>query len=191
MMIDQLFFTLDDVRAIRDVSTNMGDNFDRYAQEVQRNYVQRLLGDDLYDALILDLVSGVPQSQRFIDLVDGITYDVNGRKRIFRGLKLYASYLWIYLYPLDGGAKVAPIGVQVFRDEESENAQSKQEFRQLRDHAISSANGLEDPTIQYLNYHPNDYPEYSLGTKEEPAEGSDFSFRVIGQPHTEPINRFR
>lgn len=188
-MIDQLYFNLEDVRTVRAISVNIND-FDLYAQEVQRNYAQRLLGDDLYNALISDLVAGVPQTQRFVDLLDGKTYDINGRKRIFRGIKLYSSYLWLYTYYLDSGAKVTPIGVQLFKDEEAENAQSKQEARQLRDHSISSANGLEDGIIQYLQDFPDEYPEYSLGSKEEPAEDSDFTFRTVGTARTAPKNKF-
>lgn len=188
-MIDQVFFTIDDVRQIRHISVNI-DDFDMYAREVQRNYVQRVLGDDLYDAFQDDLVGGIPQSQRFIDLVDGITYDINNRKRIFRGIKLYAEYLWLYVYPLDAGAKVTPIGAQLFKDEEAENAQSKQEFRQLRDHSIRSANAIEDTIKEYLNYHPNEYPEYALGSQEEPAEQDDFSFKKIGKTYREPKNKF-
>ena len=189
-MIDQLFFDLNDVRNVRAISVNISD-FDLFAQEVQRNYVQRLLGDDLYNALILDLDgNGDPTEARFTELLDGKTYDINNRKRIFRGLRLYASYLWIYTYSLDSGAKVTPIGAQLFKDEEAENAQSKQEFRQLRDHAISSANGLEDSIIEYLQDFPDVYPEYSLGDKEEPAQDNDFTFRTIGNAYTAPKNKF-
>jgi hypothetical protein len=189
-MIDQIFFTTTDVRKIRHISIHI-DDFDMYAQEVQRNFVNQLLGDDLYDEFINDLDgSGVPQSQRFIDLLDGKTYEKNGVTRIYRGLKLYASYLWLYVYSLDSGAKVTPTGTRIFKDDESEDAQSKQEFRQLRDHSIRSANGLEDGIIDYLREFASTYPEYNSSDKVEPADENDFSFKTIGGTFNNPTNKF-
>lgn len=188
-MTDALFFTLDDIRLIRKVSVNIND-FDVYAQEVQVNYGEKILGTDLYNALLDDLLAGVPQTQRFIDLVNGKTYDQSGRQITFRGLKKYVSYLWIYVYLLDGSLQITPIGAKVFKDEEAEDGQGKQANRQLRDHAIRTADAMEEGIIQFIQNDPDIYPEYALGGQEEPAAEDNFSFRVLGRSYTPPRNQF-
>lgn len=178
-MIDAQFFTLDDIQTVRKVSVNI-DDFNQYAQEVQRNYVQRLLGTELYLALIDDLVLGIPQTQRFVDLVDGVRYSVGSEEFVLRGVKLYASYLWLYIYMMDSEVQITPIGTQMFRDEAAEKT-SKQ---QAQAHFIRSAEGLEDGIIHYLdNNHPT-YPEVRYS--EEPAEKDNFSFKVVGRRYTAP-----
>lgn len=188
-MTDELFFTLDDVRAIRKVSVNIND-FDVYAQEVQINYIEKILGPDLYTALLADLVSGVPQTQKYIDLVDGKTYTKDGKKVTFRGLKKYCSYLWIYVYLLDGSLQITPIGAKIFKDEEADHAEGNQANRQLRDHSIRMADSMEEGIIDFLENDNATYPEFSLSDKEEPASEDNFTFNVIGNSYFPPKNKF-
>ena len=101
MSFDKLIFTLDDVRLVRKVSINI-DDFDQYGQEVQRNYLEKILGVELYTALQNDLdASNQPVEQRFIDLVNGTQYSVGSTPINFRGVRLYCSYLWLYNYMLN------------------------------------------------------------------------------------------
>ena len=188
-MTDQLFFTLDDIRLIRKVSVNIND-FDVYAQEVQINYGEKILGTDLYNALLADLVLGVPQTQKYVDLVDGVTYTKGGKQITFRGLKKYMSYLWIYVYLLDGSLQITPIGAKVFIDEEADDAQGKQANRQLRDHAIRTADAMEEGIIEFLRNDAVAYPEYSLSNHEEPAADDNFTFKVFGRSYFAPKNQF-
>lgn len=184
-MQDKLIFNLEDIRKVRKVSANI-DDFDLYAQEVQRNFLQKILGDKLYTALQQDLdVNGIPQTQRFVDLVNGVIY-INSRDIIFRGVKLYCSYLWLYMYTSDSAVNITPIGVQLFKDEYAENAEAKQSFRNASSHYQNAADGLEEPILRYLDFKRNEFPEFSESYELQPARDVNLSFRVIGQKFTPP-----
>lgn len=187
-MKDQLFFQLNDVRAVRKISRHM-DNFEVIAQEVQMSYVERILGSKLYAALQDDLVGGFPQQERFVELVNGVRYDDDGDLYIYRGLKIYACYIFLYLQMLEGGLQVTPIGAQLFKDEEAEHANQKQEGRQLRDHSIRMADGMEEGIIRFLEKDSR-FPEYDIAEKEEPARDSNNSFEPFVTTFATPFNRF-
>ena len=179
-MFDKLIFTLADIRLIRKVSVNI-DDFDLYAQEVQRNFLQKLLGDKLYTALQADLdANNAPQEDRFADLINGEIY-TDGHDIIYRGLKLYCSYVWLYLYINEASTQITPLGAMMFKDEQAESAEGKQSFRNARDHYIRAADGLEEPILRYLRHKENLFPEFSESAQIETAEKSNFAFKVIGQ----------
>ena len=75
-----------------------------------KNYIEPgLLGKQLYNELISDLdASNEPQSQKFIDLINGVTYTQGGNTYNWIGLKemlkyfVYASYLK-YRYSFETG----------------------------------------------------------------------------------------
>lgn len=187
-MTDKLFFRLEDVRAVRSNVSVHVDNFDAIAKEVMMNYVERLLGGSLYAALQDDLQGGFAQSERFQELLTGVRYESDGLTRIFRGLKTYACYCWIYLWMLEDGIQLTPIGSQVFKDEEAESAEGKRKYAQLRDHTIRMADGMEEGIRDFLEKDDR-FPEYALSKKEEPAEDSNFTFRAIGTTFAAPDNR--
>jgi hypothetical protein len=184
-MLDKLIFNLEDVQGIRKVSSNI-DDFAMYAQEVQRNFLQKLLGDKLYTALQIDLDSdSMPQNARFETLINGEIY-TEDREIIFRGIKLYCSYLWMYLYMSESSVNLTPIGAQLFKDEYAENAESKQSFRQARDHYINSADGMEEPILRYLTAKNLLFPEFNESSQIQTAKESNLSFRVVGKSYSAP-----
>ena len=158
MSFDKLIFTLDDVRKIRKVSINI-DDFDQYAQEVQRNYLEKILGVELYTALQSDLdAANQPVDQRFVDLVNGVQYTVGSTPINYRGLKIYCSYLWMAEYILNSDTQLAPIGAMIFKDEHADHSEGKQSNRQSRDHYIRSAAGQEDHIVNYLTNNSRNLP---------------------------------
>jgi hypothetical protein len=187
-MIEGLIFSLDDVRKVRKVSVNI-DDFDMYAREAQANYLQKLIGDKLYVALLNDLQGGIPQSQRFIDLLDGVVY-TSGRDTIFRGVKLYCAYVWLHLYMADSAISITPIGARLFKDENSDHNEAKKSYRNAEAHFINGADGLEEPTLRYLRDNASTYPEFSESYQIEQAEIDNMTFKVIGKRHTAPKNIF-
>ncbi len=190
MSFDKLIFTLDDVREIRKVSINI-DDFDQYAQEVQRNYLEKILGVELYTALQNDLdVANQPQTQRFVDLVDGVQYNVGSTPINYRGLKIYCSYLWVYNYMLNSDNQLAPIGAMIFKDEHAEHSEGKQANRQSRDHHYRSAMGQEDHIVNYLTNNLETYPEFSSSCQTKTATEEDVTFKVLGQTYVPPFNYY-
>jgi len=188
MITDKLFFRLDDVRQVRNISKHI-DNFEIIAKEVMMNYIERVLGSDLYAELQDDLTGGFAQTTRFQELITGVRYEYQGETKIFRGLKDYAVYCWLYLWLLDDGLQVTPIGAQLFKDEEAEAAHGKQQYAQLRDHCIRMADGMEEGIREFLEKDTR-FPEYATSQKEEPAAESNYTFRTIGKTYTEPFNQF-
>jgi hypothetical protein len=189
-MSDTLFFTLDDVRDVRkNVSVNI-DDFDQYGKEVQRNYVEKLLGQKLYAALLDDLTASIPQTARFVDLVNGINYTSGGDTIIYRGLKIYCSYLWLHLYMGMGGTNHTPIGTQLFKDDAANHNEASQVNRNAAAHYIKSADQLEEPILRFLIDHISDYPEFSQSSQIEQAERDNFSFKALGTTYRDPYNLY-
>lgn len=64
---------------------------DVYIEDNQENFLIDLLGCDLYDLFIADLVNNVPQAQRFIDIFDKFCIDDpigSGTQRRSKGIKV-------------------------------------------------------------------------------------------------------
>ncbi len=187
MILDKSIFTLDDIREVKKISVNI-DDVDQYARLAQANYLQKLIGDKLYTALLDDLDgSGVPQSQRFIDLIDGVTY-TSGHDIIFRGVKLYCIYLWLHLYIADSAIAITPIGAMMFKDQDAEFSEAKKSYRNSEAHFIGAADGLEEPILRFLGAKISDYPEFSESSQIEQAEADNITFKPIGRSYTPPDN---
>lgn len=190
MTFDKLIFTLDDVRLVRKVSINI-DDFDQYAQEVQRNYLEKILGVELYTALQNNLnASNQPVDQRFTDLISGVQYSVGNTPINFRGVKLYCSYLWLYNYMINSDNQITPIGAMIFKDQDADHSEGKQAMRQARDHYLRSAEGFESHIINYLTNNKNIYPEFSSSCETKTATEENTSFKVIGNTYKPPFNYF-
>jgi hypothetical protein len=173
---DTILFTIEDVRTVRKVSVNIKD-FDLFAKEAQINYLEKILGAKLYNALIAD-----PSEVRFVDLLDGKTYN-SGDDINFRGVKLYLDYIWLYLYYNGSTSQITPIGVRLFKDEDAENGYNRKSGIQERDHFLRSADGLEDTILKFLNDNQSDYLEFGESLQEQPASQSNTIFKVVGRSY--------
>ena len=180
---DTLIFTLDDVRAIRgDVSVNI-DDFNQYAVEAQRNYLSKLLGDKLYTARLNDL-----EGSRFVDLIEGVIYQDGGNEVIFRGVKIYISYIWLYLYLIGSNSSLTPIGARIFKDDFAIEAYNRKETQDNANHFIKSADGMEDSILRFLNRKRDIYPEFSQSKQIQQADQDNIQFRSSGSTWFTPNN---
>lgn len=75
------------------------DSLQEYIDKYERHYLIRLFGRELYDLFIADLVSGVPQTQRFVDVFNETTFqddcdfcDSYGIKEMLKGF-IYFHYV--------------------------------------------------------------------------------------------------
>ncbi len=161
---DNLIFSFEDVKSIRKVSNNIND-FEIYAREVQALYVQKLLGDSLYAEIL-----GDPGNSRFDSLLNGKKYEKNNRMIIFRGVKYYACYLWLYLYTKESGAALTPIGVQQYVDGDSESALNNSYYHNAKNQYLSIADAQEEHILAYLSDHASDYPDFGKTKSIEQAE---------------------
>ena len=75
--------------------------FEKIGTVHQKDILRDLLDDKLYNALVADLVNGVPQTQLYIDLVSGKTYTkTSGKEVIYEGLIRMLNY-FVYAFYLD------------------------------------------------------------------------------------------
>ena len=186
-MIDKTIFTLDDIREVKKISVNI-DDVEQYARLAQMNYLQKILGDKLYTALLADLDgAGVPQTARFTELVEGVVY-TNGHDIIFRGVKLYCVYLWLHLYLADSAVSITPIGGRLFKDENADFNEAKKSYRNSEAHFIGAADGLEEPILRFLSFNQATYPEFSESYKIEQAEADNITLKVLGNSFVPPNN---
>jgi hypothetical protein len=92
------FYTLNDFIGEINLSlsndTNVQAQFEAMANQIGDDILRDLLNDKLYTDLIADLDgNGNPQTQPYIDLVDGITYiDDNQETIAYQGLKRMLRY---------------------------------------------------------------------------------------------------
>ena len=92
-------------------------SYQNYLDKYEKRFLVNLLGADLYDLFIADLVSGVPQTQRFIDIYDAFAIDDNNCVRYSEGMKV-AALQYVYFYAVrDLSVKKTNTGV-VFNNNE-------------------------------------------------------------------------
>ncbi len=92
-------------------------SYQNYLDKYEKKFLVNLLGAELYDLFIADLVSGVPQTQRFIDIYDAFAIDDNNSVRYSEGMKV-AALQYVYFYAVrDLSVKKTNTGV-VFNNNE-------------------------------------------------------------------------
>ncbi len=73
-------------------SADISSNLTEIIEKSEKKYLRLLLGDDLYLKLIADLNNGIPQTQKYKDLMDGVTYSNGARNIIYDGLRQMLRY---------------------------------------------------------------------------------------------------
>ena len=111
-MAKKIIIKLADIQVYADVSDNKdADRVARFATRVQETQLRELLNDALYTALIADLdASGVPQTQKYIDLVSGKTYTYSGETVTYYGLKPFLVFHWLAINIKEGDVFNADYG---------------------------------------------------------------------------------
>lgn len=118
---------IDNTYFVRDINLVSGQltNITSWINESQEVILTKLLGTDLYDELIADLVNDVPQTQKFIDLVDGKTFEFETTlggsvKAKYKGLKPIIAYYTYYYFRNHTETKVTVQGQKKNKAEISE-----------------------------------------------------------------------
>jgi len=62
------------------------DNLNDIITTFQNTYIRKMLGFELYKNFKNDFSGGEPQTQKYIDLLDGVTYTYNGKIMEYSGL---------------------------------------------------------------------------------------------------------
>lgn len=94
-------------------------SYQTYLDKYEKEYLIKLLGAELYDLFIADLVGGVPASSRFLDIYNPFHVDDNNCVRMSEGMKLM-TIQFVYFYAVrDLNPKKTATGVVINSNENS------------------------------------------------------------------------
>lgn len=161
-MTETLLITLDDIRAIKQISQNINavDRLQPYIQEAQLFDVKEKLGPVFYHDVIKN-----NSDQKYQDLLNGITYTDNAspaNEYHFAGLKSAIAYYAYARYILNG--QITATGFSVVRktNEFSEPVEEKTLVR-LSTQARMAGDALMNDAINFLNIKYSIYTKWNTG----------------------------
>ncbi|NIV13658.1 MAG: hypothetical protein GWN62_20970 [Aliifodinibius sp.] len=168
-----------DVEVYRNISNNFDqDKFDAFALEVQETTLRELLRDPLYYQLVNDLDgNGDPQTQRFIDLVNGKAYTYDNETIQYYGLKPYLAYHWLALNLREGDYFAADYGNIQFSSNEQDNMTKITDERidRINSGYYKKITSYRNNIVQYLNEEDGTYPEWEGRSGNKPKD----SFNIL------------
>jgi hypothetical protein len=91
-----------------------------YIDQTQERVLRNLLGDTEYNLFIADLVSEVPQTQKWIKFLNGFTWE-NDSEYVnnYTGIKQFLRYFTYFEYVRNLNAKATTVGIQFANAENS------------------------------------------------------------------------
>lgn len=139
-----LLFTIDDVKAVRRISTTFeSERFAAFGQEAEEVHLRLFLGD----ALFLDLKNN-PTDAKYATLLDGEDYQLNGELVKFFGLKKFLAYAWLFINAVEGDDFQSNVGTIGFNQERLVYPKSKSHtLKKYQD----SMNIYRNNAVDYLN----------------------------------------
>lgn len=133
-------------------------DFEAYITRYERVYLIELLGVELYNLLIADLVAGVPSSSRFLAIYNPIAVEISGENVTTRGivemLKGFIYFHWVR----DNMTQQTTVGSKRTSSENATNISGTSALIQARFN-----DSVEDSRNVQLFIYENDedYPEYN------------------------------
>ncbi len=144
---------------------NVRTNFEAIANQVMDDVLRDLMNDSLYNNFIADLVNNIPQTQKYLDLLNGKTYTrTSGEKKIYEGLKRMLRYFVYEAYIDFQHTSNSSLG-QTMANTENSQVITRGQLRKVRSVIQNKAVNLYGKAIQFIN---DNYQTYFTG--------SDYSF---------------
>ncbi len=131
---------------------NVVAQFESMGTTWQKDILIDLLDDKLYNLLIADLDSnGEPQTQKYIDLVDGKTYNrPSGKEKIYEGLTRMLNYFVYEMYLNNTWSNNVSTG-QITNVNENSIKVNRADLRKVRADIQNKGVKLYNSVITYLN----------------------------------------
>lgn len=109
-----------DFKGFYDISTDKHSqaNVQEYIDEFEKQYLDQLLGCELADLLIADLVNGVPVAQRFTDIFDPFCLDEPHHLISHGMVKMLAGLIYL-LFVRDQALTNGVTGIEITEGENS------------------------------------------------------------------------
>ena len=134
-------------------------NIQPWIDKYEKQYLIELLGCELYDLFIADLVDGVPQTQRFIDIYNEFCIDDDSCVRRSEGMKEMVKQLVYFYIMRDLPVRKTQTGVY-FNNNEVSNGPTYSNFNLIEGFNDGVRNYHE---IQwYIDDNLSTYPEENM-----------------------------
>ena len=144
---------------------NVQAQFEALGNQVINDILLDLFNDKLYNDFYADLSNGVPQTQKFIYLLDGKTYiRISGETKKYEGLKRMLRYFVYDAYLEFTHTQNISTG-QATNQNENSVIISRSQLRKVRANIQNKAVNLYNRAILFINDNYTDY-----------FSGSDYSF---------------
>ena len=139
------------------VPQNCFDSIQSYLDKYEKHYLIKLLGADLYDLFIADLVAGVPTSAIYLDIFNEFRVDRTGCVRISEGIKEMLIQFCYFHIIRDLGEKKGIGGVGKYVTEVSESRYDGFNIIEALNEGIDNAKAIQ----WYICDNSTDYPTYN------------------------------
>ena len=139
------------------VPQNCFDSIQDYLDKYEKQYLTRVLGADLYDLFIADLVSGVPQTAIYLSLFDEFRIDDDRCIRIYEGMKEMLKQFCYYHIIRDLGVKKGIGGVGKYNSEVSDTGYKGFNINEAYNEGVDNVGVLQ----WFICENDADYPTYN------------------------------
>jgi hypothetical protein len=139
------------------VPQNCFDSIQDYLDKYEKNYLTRILGAELYDLFIADLVSGVPQTQIYLDIFNEFRIDEDRCIRISEGLKETLKQFCYFHIIRDLGVKKGIGGVGKYNSEVSETGYNGFNIVEAYNEGVDNVKAIQ----WYICENDADYPTFN------------------------------
>ena len=99
------------------IPQNCFDSVQTYLDKYEKLYLTKVLGAELYDLFIADLVSGVPVDPIYVSIFEEFSVDETGCIRIYEGMKEMLMQFCYFHIIRDLGVKKGIGGVGTYKNE--------------------------------------------------------------------------
>lgn len=140
------------------VSTYTENDLQSYIDRYEKKYLAELLGIELYDLFIADLVAGVPTSPIYEKIFNPILEVVNGCDIHSEGMKVALKGLVYFHYVRDNITRITLAGAKRTTSDNSENIQALSANMGLRwNESVESYKAIQ----RYIYENLTDYPTFN------------------------------
>lgn len=172
-MAETTLITIADVQTYRRIDSKFNvDRFNAFVTDVQRKNLKGLLGDALYYAFMADTrAAGI-----YYDLLNGKSYQYNGKTVQFYGLKPVIIYWLLAIMTREGDLFQSNVGAIQFTNNPQQSFETAREKERIATGYMETAATYANDVIKFLSCQASDYPLWQ--STRETNQTNFFTFRI-------------
>lgn len=133
-------------------------NLQAYIDRYEKEYLIELLGVTEYNAFIADLVSGVPQSAKYLVIYNSLAVEINSCNITTNGMKEMLKGFIYFHYVRDNMVNQTTVGSKQTESENSKNISATSAFIQSRfNDSVDDFKNIQ----YYIEENDGDYTDYN------------------------------